>query len=256
MASYNWQEIGDPLRVFHDAKKNDAPNQGEWNSLLKQGNALYDAPQNTNSTAGQDAMLAASADPANQALLTGSRDYNNRILSGEFLDPNKNLQLAQQLQRGYEGIGGWDAGAETSGRYGSGAWAQGRGREMADLKANLYGQGLDRMQTASMNAGSIFAQQLAPGQLQDAIGQERDQYSQNAFQNKLGLLGTYQSGTPTTYSGNKVMGGIGAAIGIIGAVKGAGGNGNKVTNTNTPQYPNQTGSTYYNTTGNTWAGDT
>jgi hypothetical protein len=233
---YQAMEMFDPGRFFHDAQADklsarDQDFQNRWSGLLGESDRLGKAGIDSARTEGWNGTLDAARNPENTQLLTGSRDYNNRILSGEFLDPNSNLALAQQLQRGYEGIGGWDSSAEAAGRYGSGTWAEGRGREMADLKANLYGQGLDRMERASNNAGAIYGQQFAPSQMIGAVGQERDDANWGLLGNRANMLGAAQSGMPQqTYSGNKVMGAVGTALSVVGAVKGMGGGAKKQPN--------------------------
>jgi hypothetical protein len=134
------------------------------------------ANPNANITQAWDMTRTAANDPTNTQMLTGSRDYANRVLSGEFLDPTKNLAMAQQWQRGLEGIGsGWDTSATQAGRYGSGAWAAGRGQQLGDLQAGLYGQGLNQMTQMAGMAPSIYNAQYLPSQYLNALGQEQEQ---------------------------------------------------------------------------------
>ncbi len=63
------------------------------------------------------------------------------ILGGKYLSPESNPYLSAYVQRGFEEtLPQLDTSAVSAGRYGSGAWGQAKGRAMADIASNIYGQ--------------------------------------------------------------------------------------------------------------------
>lgn len=171
------------------------------------------------------------------AMLAGAEDYATRMLSGEFLDPSKNLALAQNLQRGMEDMGAWDTSAIQSGRYGGGAWGAGRGRQLADLQGNLYGQGLQQMTQIAGMAPSIYEAGYLPAQKLLALGaqQQQDQQAEQMFPWELrGMAANLLSGagggstSSPYYKPNPLMGALGGAGtgfavgGPVGAAVGGG----------------------------------
>lgn len=168
-------------------------------------------------------------------MLQGAEGYATDVLSGKYLDPSQNLALAQNLQRGMADIGGgWDSSANQSGRYGSGAWAAGRGQQLADLQGNLYGQGLNQMtQVAGMapsiyEAGYLPAQKmLALGDAQRQMAQEEQMFPWEMYGMGANLLSGAPGGTSSSpyFKPNPLMGalggaGAGAAFGPYGAAAG------------------------------------
>lgn len=169
---------------------------------------------NQNITQGWDMTRAAAMDPTNTQTLTGARDYTNRVLSGEFLDPTKNLALSQQLQRGLEGMGSWDTSAVQAGRYGSDAWAAGRGRELADLQGNLYGQGLQQMTQMAGMAPSIYESQYMPSQKLLALGQEMENRPWDIYSRGAQMLSGPQGGSTSSpyFQPNPLLGLAGTGL--------------------------------------------
>lgn len=226
MASNRWKEIGDPLRVFHDPEAEYGPNHAAWQDLVSRSSALgkaqYGSPDSALS-AGWGMAEQTANDPTNTMLLTGARDYANRILSGEMLDPTKNQALAMQLRRGLEGMGAYDSQAEAAGRYGSGAWGQMKGRTLADLQGNLYGQGLQQMTNMAGMAPSIYGSQYLPAEMLQNIGSQREGRQWGILNNESRILGQGTQMDAPYYNQNPIMGGVGTWLSMVGAIKGAGG---------------------------------
>jgi hypothetical protein len=184
--------------------------------------------------------------PQNTALLGGAQNYANRVLGGEFLDPAKNLALAQQLQRGLENMHVWDTQANLAGRYGGGAWGVGRGRQLADLQGNLYGQGLQQMTQMAQLAPQLWSAGLLPTSLLGQIGQQQEQRPWNLYNQATSLLrGTGSTGTQTQpyYSPSMFQQLLGPALmiggGLLGGPGGAmagGAAGNLLGGGYNPQY--------------------
>lgn len=179
--------------------------------------------QNPYITQSQNQMASYATNPQSTALLSGAQNYGNRVLSGEMLDPTKNLALAQQLQRGLENMHSWDSQAQLAGRYGGGAWGAGRGRQLADLQGNLYGQGLQQMTQMSQLAPQLWQAGLAPSALLGQIGQQQEARPWNLYNQATSLLrGTGSSGTTTTpyYSPSTFQQLLGPAMAIGGGILG------------------------------------
>lgn len=226
MASYRWQEIGDPLRLFHDPEAEYGPNHEAWQDLIRRSSALGKLQSGTPDSALSAGWAMAekeAGDEENTRVLRGARDYANRVLSGEFLDPSKNQALAMELQRGLEGMGAYDSQAEASGRYGSGAWGQMKGRSLADLRGNLYGQGLQQMTNMAGMAPSIYGSQYLPAEMLQNIGSQREGRQWGILSNESSMLGKGTQMDAPYYNQNPVMGGVGTWLSMVGAIKGMGG---------------------------------
>ena len=77
----------------------------------------------------------------NQNKLTGEGGYlNTDTISGKYINSNTNPYLAGYVQKAYEtSLPQVDTSAIQAGRYGSDAWANMKGRTMADISSNIYG---------------------------------------------------------------------------------------------------------------------
>ncbi len=203
-------DVGDPFKPKSQTSTT-TTDMGPWSATQPYWKQVYGDVFAPGGMLQRHLTSGTGMDAKSVALLGGSRDYANRVLSGEFLDPTKNLALAQSLQRGMEALRPWDTQATQAGRYGSGAWAQGRGRQLADLQGNLYGQGLQQMTQMAQLAPSIWQSQFLPEQ------RGWDLYNQATAL----LRGTGQSGTTsqpyyTPGWGSQLLGAGGSALGMLG----------------------------------------
>lgn len=96
---------------------------------------------------------------ATQRALTGSPEITagsqelRGILSGKYLTPQSNPYLPYYTQRAFEEtLPQMDTSAVQAGRYGSGAWAEMKGRTMADITSNIYGGAYESERQRMMNA--------------------------------------------------------------------------------------------------------
>ena len=222
---YLIQEQTDPLRLFHSAKPNFGPYDAYWKDLLAKAIELYNQQSGTIDPAieqGWGSAIASANDPENTALLTNARDYANTVLSGYFLNPETNLAMAQALQRGLESARAFDSQAAQAGRYGSGAWGQMKGRNLADLQGNLYGTGINQMTNMANNAASIYGAQYLPAQTLIDVGNQRENRGWNLLGKQAGVLSQTTQNNQPYYMQNPVMGGVGSVLSAIGTIKGMG----------------------------------
>lgn len=92
-------------------------------------------------------------------LLGASQEYLQDVIKGKYLTPDTNPYLQHYISKGLEQtLPNWDTAAIEAGRYGSEAWGSGRGREMADVTAQVYGPAIEAALARQMEAAG-----MAPG---------------------------------------------------------------------------------------------
>ena len=128
-------------------------------------------------------------------------DYLIKTLKGDYLAPESNPYLGQYVSDAFEQtLPQLDTSAIAAGRYGSDAWGAMKGRTMADITSDIYGQAYE-----TERGRQAQAQQLATGLLEDAYQQERGrQYGGEQLMANLAEQ-AYQQERGRQYGGEQLM---------------------------------------------------
>lgn len=116
-------------------------------------------------------------------LLGASQQYVYDTTMGKYLTPESNPYLKHYTERAFEEtLPQLDTSAIQAGRYGSGAWGQMKGRTMADIQSNIYGQAYEtdrerQERAAGMGPGMAREDYYDIGQLA-AVGEEKQAMDQ------------------------------------------------------------------------------
>lgn len=95
---------------------------------------------------------------AGSPLISGGQAELGSIIGGRYLTPGSNPYLSAYTERAFEEtLPQLDTSAIQAGRYGGGAWGLAKGRTMADITSNIYGQAYE-----SERGRQLQALQLAP----------------------------------------------------------------------------------------------
>jgi len=156
-------------------------------------------------------------------IAAGSAELRS-ILGGKYLTPESNPYLSYYTKRAFEeALPQLDTSAIAAGRYGSGAWGLAKGRTMADLAGNIYGQAYEAERQRQLQAAQLapayseaawgdLARLAAVGEEQQRMEQakineamERWQFGQlepwTRLANYFNLIGGQYGGTTTSMRG-------------------------------------------------------
>lgn len=128
-------------------------------------------------------QLATQRALAGSPLLGAGKSELQATITGQYLTPQSNPYLRHYTQRAFEEtLPMIDTSAIQAGRYGSGAWGLMRGRTMADITSNIFGQAYE-----AERGRQLQALQLAPAYAESewadisrlaAVGEEKQAMEQ------------------------------------------------------------------------------
>lgn len=159
-------------------------------------------------------------------LIAGGQSELASIISGKYVSPTSNPYLGFYTQKAFEeALPQLDTSAIQAGRYGSGAWGLAKGRTMADITSNIYGQAYQterERQLQALQLAPTYAEQdwadiarlAAIGEEKQAMEQanineaiERFQFGQlepwERLANYMNLISGNLGGTTTAYTRGK-----------------------------------------------------